>query len=173
MVLKQNAIPLINVSAGQCLTIVSLPEGVLRAQFIRVGIHEGERVQCLERLPGGTIVLKKKRQHIAIGHQLAKNIYVVLVVGEILHFMKEASGWFFLGALAVGIAQATGILQVLQNLLVPLTTQWLQLPPEAATVFIMGVVRRDFGAAGLYRLPLTPMQITVALITITLFVPCI
>ncbi len=89
------------------------------------------------------------------------------------HFMKEASGWFFIGALAVGIAQATGILQVLQNLLIPLTTHWLQLPPEAATVFIMGVVRRDFGAAGLYRLPLTPMQITVALITITLFVPCI
>ncbi len=89
------------------------------------------------------------------------------------HFMKEASGWFFIGALAVGIAQATGILQVLQNLLIPLTTHWLQLPPEAATVFIMGVVRRDFGAAGLYHLPLTPMQITVALITITLFVPCI
>jgi len=90
-----------------------------------------------------------------------------------LHFMKEASGWFFLGALAVGIAQSIGALQVLQNLLVPLTTSWLQLPPAAATVFIMGIVRRDFGAAGLYQLPLSPMQITVALITITLFVPCI
>jgi ferrous iron transport protein B len=37
----------------------------------------------------------------------------------------------------------------------------------------MGVVRRDFGAAGLYHLSLSPMQITIALITITLFVPCI
>ena len=37
----------------------------------------------------------------------------------------------------------------------------------------MGVVRRDFGAAGLYHMPLSPMQITVALIVITLFVPCI
>lgn len=89
------------------------------------------------------------------------------------HFMKEASGWFFVGALAVGIAQSTGALQFLERLLIPLTTHWLQLPPEAATAFIMGVVRRDFGAAGLYHMTLTPMQVTVALITITLFVPCI
>jgi ferrous iron transport protein B len=89
------------------------------------------------------------------------------------HFMKEASGWFFVGALAVGIAQITGLLVYLQKLIIPLTTHWLQLPPEASTAFIMGVVRRDFGAAGLYHLSLSPMQITVALITITLFVPCI
>jgi ferrous iron transport protein B len=89
------------------------------------------------------------------------------------HFMKEASGWFFIGALAVGIAQQTGFLKIVQGLLVPLTTRWLLLPPEASTVFIMGIVRRDFGAAGLYHLALRPMQITVALITITLFVPCI
>ena len=89
------------------------------------------------------------------------------------HFMKEASGWFFVGALAVGIAQITGALDVLVKLLIPLTTRWLQLPPEAATAFIMGVVRRDFGAAGLYHMTLSPMQVTVALIVITLFVPCI
>lgn len=89
------------------------------------------------------------------------------------NFMKEASGWFFVGALAVGIAQITGFLTFLQNLLIPITTRWLQLPSDASIAFIMGVVRRDFGAAGLYHLSLTPMQITVALITITLFVPCI
>jgi len=88
-------------------------------------------------------------------------------------FMKEASAWFFVGALAVAVAQTSGVLQVLQDMLVPLTTHWLQLPPEAATAFIMGVVRRDFGAAGLYQMALNPMQIAVALITITLFVPCI
>jgi ferrous iron transport protein B len=89
------------------------------------------------------------------------------------NFMKEASLWFFVGALAVGIAQTTGALQWMQEQLIPLTTRWLQLPPEAATAFIMGVVRRDFGAAGLYHMTLSPMQITVALIVITLFVPCI
>ncbi|HEY5615793.1 MAG TPA: ferrous iron transport protein B, partial [Bacteroidota bacterium] len=64
-------------------------------------------------------------------------------------FMKEASGWFFVGALAVGVAQLTGALRLATQALVPLTTHWLQLPEEAATAFIMGVVRRDFGAAGL------------------------
>lgn len=89
------------------------------------------------------------------------------------NFMKEAAGWFFVGALGVGIAQITGALTFITKLLTPLTTHWLQLPAEAATAFVMGIVRRDFGAAGLYHLSLTPMQITVALITITLFVPCI
>ena len=88
-------------------------------------------------------------------------------------FMKEATVWFFAGALAVGVADITGVLRFLQNALVPLTTQWLKLPPEASTAFIMGVVRRDFGAAGLYQMNLEPFQILVALITITLFVPCI
>lgn len=37
----------------------------------------------------------------------------------------------------------------------------------------MGIMRRDFGAAGLYSLALTPQQTLVGLITITLFVPCI
>ena len=89
------------------------------------------------------------------------------------HFMKEATGWFFVGALAVSVAQLTGVLRVLVSALKPLVVHWLQLPPEAATAFVMGVVRRDFGAAGLYHMSLTPLQIVVALITITLFVPCI
>jgi ferrous iron transport protein B len=88
-------------------------------------------------------------------------------------FMTEAAGWFFLGALAVAVMQLTGALEAVVSFLTPLTTSWLQLPAEASRAFVMGVVRRDFGAAGLYHMTLTSMQITVALITITLFVPCI
>lgn len=89
------------------------------------------------------------------------------------YFMKEASGWFFVGALVVGIAQVSGLLQMLERGLTPLVVDWLQLPAEASVAFIMGVVRRDFGAAGLYHMALSPMQITIALVVITLFVPCI
>jgi len=88
-------------------------------------------------------------------------------------FMKEATPWFFAGALGVGVLQVTGLLTVWQNALAPLTVGWLQLPREAATAFVMGMVRRDFGAAGLYDLTLSTYQIVVALVTITLFVPCI
>ena len=87
--------------------------------------------------------------------------------------MKEAGLWFFIGALGIGIMQITGLLVVWQDILAPLTTGWLKLPREAANAFVMGMVRRDFGAAGLFTLNLSVMQITVAIITITLFVPCI
>ena len=37
---------------------------------------KGEVVQCIERLPGGTIVIEKNRQEIAIGASLAKTIII-------------------------------------------------------------------------------------------------
>ena len=80
--MTQKPIPLTRSRAGVTIRIVSLPLGELRAQFIRVGIGEGERVECLERLPGGTVVIRKHRQQIAIGHQLAGQILVVVVAEE-------------------------------------------------------------------------------------------
>ncbi len=89
------------------------------------------------------------------------------------NFLVEATPLFAGGALLIGILQVTGLLQGAQNLLKPFTAGWLGLPKEAATVFIMGFVRRDFGAAGLSSMDLTSIQVVVGLITITLFVPCI
>jgi len=88
-------------------------------------------------------------------------------------FIKEAFPLFALGALIVSLLQVGGVLTYLQNVLAPLTVNWLGLPKETATAFIMGIVRRDFGAAGLSDMMLTPLQTVVSLITITLFVPCI
>ena len=88
-------------------------------------------------------------------------------------FIKEATPLFALGALIISTLQVTGALPLLQRALSPLTVGWLGLPPETATAFIMGIVRRDFGAAGLYSMDLTPVATVVALVTITLFVPCI
>ncbi|MDS1030170.1 ferrous iron transport protein B [Bacillota bacterium LX-D] len=88
-------------------------------------------------------------------------------------FLLEAFPLFALGALLISVLQLTGVLASLQNLLSPLTMNWLHLPKESANAFIMGIVRRDFGAAGLANMQLTSLQVIVALITITLFVPCI
>ena len=53
----------------------------------------------------------------------------------------------------------------------------LGLPYEAAAVFVLGFFRRDFGAAGLYDMQTSGMldgvQLTVAAVTLTLFVPCV
>jgi Fe2+ transport system protein FeoA len=62
---------------GRWGKITAVPHGILRAQFVRLGIHEGERVKCLEHLPGGTVVIQKNRQQIALGNQLAKQIHVI------------------------------------------------------------------------------------------------
>jgi ferrous iron transport protein B len=88
-------------------------------------------------------------------------------------FIKEAAPLFALGALLITIMQLTGFLELAQNALIPLTEGWLKLPKETTTAFIMGLVRRDFGAAGLYDLALSPQQTMIALLTITMFVPCI
>ncbi len=88
-------------------------------------------------------------------------------------FLNEATPLFALGALIISTLQITGTLTALQKLLAPLTVGWLMLPQETATAFIMGIVRRDFGAVGLTSMALTPMATVVSLITITLFVPCI
>lgn len=76
MTAKGRKIPLVLVKAGNPVKIIFVPRGKNRAQFIRLGINEGERVICLERLPGGTVVIQKNQQQIALGHQLAKQIIV-------------------------------------------------------------------------------------------------
>ncbi len=88
-------------------------------------------------------------------------------------FMQEATPWFAAGALIVATLQVTGGLELWQRLLRPLMVGWLHLPAEAARTIVMGLVRRDFGAAGLYDMGLTPAEALVALVVITLFVPCV
>lgn len=92
-------------------------------------------------------------------------------------FLKEATPLFVIGALLITIMQHTGALDSVSNSLAPFTTGFLKLPAETSQAFIMGIVRRDFGAAGLNDLVnqglMSGNQIVVALVAITLFVPCI
>jgi ferrous iron transport protein B len=90
-----------------------------------------------------------------------------------LGFLAEAAPLFAIGALIISLLQISGSLELLQRILAPVTTDWLGLPVQAANAFIMGIIRRDFGAAGLSSMGLDPLQTVVSLITITLFVPCI
>lgn len=101
-----------------------------------------------------------------------KNV-ITKTIGKSYAFIREAAPIFALGALFITTLQITDLLHVIQNWLAPLTTGILKLPRETANVFIMGLIRRDFGAAGLSHMPLNSAQLIVALITITLFVPCI
>lgn len=89
-------------------------------------------------------------------------------------FIKEAAPLFVLGSLLVAVLQATHMLQLIELTLGPVIKSVLHLPYETAQVFIMGLVRRDFGAAGLYLMAdrITQAQLLTCLMVITLFVPC-
>jgi len=93
-----------------------------------------------------------------------------------LMFLKEAAPLFALGAVIITLLQASGLLDGMITFFTPLTRDFLRLDPQVTQAFVMGIIRRDFGAAGLNTLAnqglLSPMQLLVSLVAITLFVPC-
>jgi ferrous iron transport protein B len=91
------------------------------------------------------------------------------------NFLMESIPMFALAGFVVTIAQVTGILDFFIACLRPITVNWLNLPsdPRVATTFILGIVRRDFAAFGLTDVAMTTAQAVVAMVVITLFVPCI
>ena len=92
---------------------------------------------------------------------------------KVVFFMAEAIPAFFLAAFIVSVMQVMGLLNKVIDLFKPISKNLLHLPEEVSISFILGMVRRDFGAFGLTELPMTPAQVTVASVVLTLFVPCI
>ncbi len=67
---------LIDAKPGMELEICELPPGNLKTHFVRLGVMEGSKVKCAHRLPGGTIIIIKRHQEIAVGSEIAKKILV-------------------------------------------------------------------------------------------------
>jgi ferrous iron transport protein B len=92
-------------------------------------------------------------------------------------YLKEAVPLFVLGTLILFILDKTHVLRWLEEAASPLIVKFLGLPREATAAFIMGFLRRDYGAAGLFELSkqglLNENQIIVSIVTLTLFVPCL
>jgi len=92
-------------------------------------------------------------------------------------YLKEAVPLFILGTFILFVSDKIGLLRWIERILSPFIVTWLHLPKETTAAFIIGFLRRDYGAAGLYQLAragaLDKIQIFVSLIVITLFVPCI
>ena len=92
---------------------------------------------------------------------------------KVYQFMKEVALFFLAGAALISLLETTGALAWIIQVAQPLTVGWLGLPAQASQAFVMGFVRRDFGAAGFFTMNLSDAQLLVGMITITLFVPCI
>jgi ferrous iron transport protein B len=98
-------------------------------------------------------------------------------VARIEWYLKEAVPLFVLGTLILFAADRLDLLSRLERVAAPVLHGLLDLPKETAAAFIVGFLRRDFGAAGLYHMAaegkLDPIQILTAVVVITLFIPCI
>jgi ferrous iron transport protein B len=113
----------------------------------------------------------------------ASNI-AVKTLARIEWYLREALPLFVVGTLILWSLDRFGGLAVLERAAAPVVVGLLQLPKEAASAFILGFLRRDYAAAGLFQ-HFEPfmdagtmtwdmeVQVTVALVTITLFIPCI
>lgn len=92
-------------------------------------------------------------------------------------YLREAVPLFMLGTFLLFISDKTGLLQWIKKLSTPVVVHFLGLPDRATESFIVGFLRRDYGAAGFFMMAhnglMTAQQITVALVVITLFLPCI
>ncbi len=92
-------------------------------------------------------------------------------------FMKEAVPLFIIGTFILFLLDKSGLLVKIEHLASPVVTGVLGLPARATEAFIVGFLRRDYGAAGLFLLAekgvLDLIQITVAISVMILFVPCI
>ncbi len=101
----------------------------------------------------------------------------VKTLARIEWYLKEAVPLFVLGTLILFVADRLRLLGFVERLAEPVLTGFLGLPRETAGAFVVGFLRRDFGAAGLFELArhgkLSAEQIVVSMVTITLFIPCI
>jgi len=96
---------------------------------------------------------------------------------RVIWYLKEAVPLFLAGSTVLFLLDRLNLIDGVVALGRPVVTRWLGLPPEATLAFVMGFLRRDYGAAGLYALArsgqMDVTQIVVASVTLVLFIPCL
>lgn len=102
---------------------------------------------------------------------------IVKTIGRVEWYLKEAVPLFILGTFILFVLHKFNLLIHIERLTSPIVVNILNLPSKTSEAFILGFLRRDYGAAGLFTMAqqglLTPIQSIVSLVTITLFVPCL
>jgi ferrous iron transport protein B len=139
-----------------CVVLILLFTGWLAGRLLK-----GQRVPLITELPPMRMPV--------MGNVLKKT------AGRLKWYLAEVIPLFLLGTFIMFVLDLTGALPWIIKVGEPLVTGWLGLPPEASAAFVMGFLRRDFGATGLFGLnsQLSTLQAVVGTLTLTLFVPCI
>lgn len=102
---------------------------------------------------------------------------VMKTLSRIEWYLKEAVPLFILGTLVLFLLDKMRVLGWLESVSAPVVVHFLGLPVKTSEAFLMGFLRRDYAAAGLFDLARQGMmnenQVIVSLVTLTLFVPCL
>lgn len=142
--------------------------GVVLTQMFLVGwlaarVLRGERSEFIMELPP----IRWPR----LGNLLTKTQL------RVRWYLREAVPLFLVGTALLFVLDRVGALVLIARAGQPVVTGLLGLPAASAQIFVMGFLRRDYGAAGLFQLAqsgeLTGVQAVVALTVMTLFIPCV
>lgn len=102
---------------------------------------------------------------------------IMKTLSRIKWYLKEAVPLFILGTLVLFLLDKMDVLVWLENMASPVIVHFLGLPSQTTETFLMGFLRRDYGAAGMFDLArqglLNENQVVISLVTLTLFVPCL
>lgn len=102
---------------------------------------------------------------------------IVKTAGRVEWYLREAVPLFILGTFILFLLHKLNMLVVLEKAASPVVVNLVGLPEKTTESFILGFLRRDYGAAGLFTMAqkglLTHVQSLVSLVTITLFIPCL
>lgn len=92
-------------------------------------------------------------------------------------FLLETAIPFSIGNVIVSILYFFGYIHKLCTLTAPLFCNFLHLPAESATIFILTIIKKDLGASSLLALfsngNFSEPQIFICTVMLTLFVPCL
>ena len=92
-------------------------------------------------------------------------------------YLKEVIPLFVLGTAMLFLFDKLNLLGLIRELGSPVVKGWLGLPEKTTDAFLIGFLRRDYGAAGIFSLSkaglLNARQVLVSMVAITLFMPCI
>jgi ferrous iron transport protein B len=145
---------------GAVVTLVMLTVGFLAAR-----LFPGENTDFLIELP-------------PMRQPVVSNI-VLKTLARVQWYLREVLPLFLLGTALLFVLDRTHALVGLRHICAPVVVHWLGLPAEMADAFILGFLRRDYGAVFLLQAASGPnpllngTQVLVSMIVITLFVPCI
>ena len=159
---------MVGMFAGVSFLAVLIWMGVVAGSMILVGllaarVLPGEKADFLLEIPPLRV-------------PTLKNL-LVKTLARMEWFLWEAVPLFLFGTAFLFTLDQLGFLVVLQKWAEPIVTGFLGLPGKATEAFLLGFLRRDYGAAGLFVLAqegrLDGTQIVVSLTTLTLFIPCL